>query len=136
MRELVADIRSYPDFIKWIRFLRVETESADGDVWTGRALAGVGFKGFSERFTTDVTVDKATNDIDVTLVRGPFRKLKNDWRFHPMAEGCRIEFDIDFEFSNFILNKLLEANFELAVKRLMTAFLDEANRRFAHDGFN
>ena len=130
MRILVADVRSYPAFIKWIQTLVVRSESSNETRWSGRAVATIGFKGLTESFTTDVVSDSETNVISVRLVRGPFKRLKNEWRFQEKRDGCDIKFHIDFEFSNIILRMLLKANFDRAVRVLMATFIEEAHRRY------
>ena len=70
----------------------------------------VGFRGFRETFITDVDARRSELAIDVSLVRGPFRKLSNAWRFQPIATGTRVDFSIAFEFRNFVLQALADAN--------------------------
>ncbi len=130
MLQLVSDIRSYPDFIPWIRSLRIEDERNESVNWQARATAAIGFKGFSERFTTDVVSRPEECSVNVDLVRGPFNYLTNSWNFKKHDEGCEIQFKINFEFSNFILHALMKANFDRAVNKLMDAFLKEAQRRY------
>lgn len=128
--ELVADVGRYPDFIRWIQSLRVIEESEASDTFTVRAEAVAGFLTFRERFTTDVTADKPSREINVSLVRGPFRRLRNRWGFEPTEDGTLINFEIDFQFRNFVLQSLAAANLEFAVGRIMDAFQDEAARRY------
>ena len=64
-----------------------------------------------------------SNQIDVSLLSGPFRKLENRWRFIDAGHGCtRIEFDIDFLFKSRLLETLLRANFGHAVDKLIGCF--------------
>jgi coenzyme Q-binding protein COQ10 len=128
--DLVADVRRYPEFVKWLHTLRVISETQTETTWTGRAEASVGFRGFSETFTTDVAANRDDLAIDVKLVRGPFRKLRNTWRFTPSPTGSRVDFTIDFEFSNFILQALADANRQFAINRIIDAFTAEAARRY------
>ena len=130
MQLLVGDIRSYPDFIPWIKSMRVTQESQSEEFWSGRAEAAIGFKGFSERFTTDVTSNQKSELVRVKLVKGPFRRLNNQWRFAENPEGCQIDFDIDFEFSNPVLHMLFKANHAAAVTAIMGAFVKEAHVRY------
>lgn len=130
MLELVADIKTYPDFIPWIRSLRVRDEEFLPHGWKGRATAAVGFKGFSESFTTDVTKNVSNKSVDVQLVKGPFNYLENTWNFTERSDGCEIDFKIRFEFSNFILHALMKANFDRAVSTLIKVFVDEAEKRY------
>ncbi len=129
--ELVSDVGRYPDFIKWIQSLRVIDETEEGAVFGVRAEAVVGFLTFTERFTTDVASDRATRTINVGLVRGPFRRLTNRWTFEESDDGTRIDFFIDFQFRNFVLQALAATNLEYAVSRIIDAFKDEAARRYS-----
>lgn len=132
--ELVSDVGRYPDFIKWIETLSVLDEREEGTAFVVRAEAVVGFLTFTERFTTDVAADREARRVDVSLVRGPFRKLKNRWGFEPVDGGTRIDFYIDFQFRNFVLQALAAGNMDFAVGRIMDAFKDEAGRRYARVG--
>jgi coenzyme Q-binding protein COQ10 len=129
--DLVSDVRRYPGFVRWIRALRVISETqADGGREL-RAEAEVGFAGFSERFTTDVAVRPAEGRVDVRLVRGPFRHLASQWVIVPCEGGSELSFSVRFEFRSFILQALAEANRDFAVARLTDCFVEEARRRYA-----
>jgi coenzyme Q-binding protein COQ10 len=128
--DLAADVGRYPEFITWIQALRVVSEEETPDREQCRAEVTVGFKGFRETFVTDVDARKKELAIDVSLVRGPFRKLSNTWRFRSGPRGARVEFAIVFEFRNFVLQALADANKAYAVKRVIDAFVAEASRRY------
>lgn len=131
MFELISDIRRYPEFIKWIRSMKVTDKQQDGRVRRYRGEADVGFKGFSEVFATDVRADAQDRKIEVELAHGPFKKLRNSWSLKPDTQGnTLIDFFIDYEFRNPVLALLARANTELAVNRIMKAFRDEADRRY------
>jgi coenzyme Q-binding protein COQ10 len=128
--DLVADVDRYPDFIQWIQSLAIHSEQEDEEGVRCRAEVIVGFKGFRETFITDVDARLADLAIDVSLVRGPFRKLSNTWRFIPISTGTRVDFSIAFEFRNFVLQTLADANKTYAVRRVIDAFVMEASRRY------
>ncbi|MEM7767447.1 MAG: type II toxin-antitoxin system RatA family toxin [Pseudomonadota bacterium] len=130
--ELVSDIGRYPEFIKWIQTMAVSGERTSPDgIRHAHGDARVGFRGFSERFATAVRADEAAGTVEASLVRGPFRKLANRWTFVPLESGAtRVDFEIDYAFSNPILAMLARANFGLAVNRIMAAFTEEAGRRY------
>jgi coenzyme Q-binding protein COQ10 len=90
------------------------------------AVAGVGFSFLRERFSTHVRRDAAARTIDVSLISGPFRRLQNRWRFLPHDQGCCVEFEIDFEFKVGFLDRLLNANFNHAVDKLIRCFDERA----------
>lgn len=129
--DLASDVTRYPEFIPWIKALKVSDRRQTDAGERCRAEATVGFKGFSETFVTEVDARRVGHAIDVTLVRGPFRKLRNTWRFAPSGDGARVEFSIEFEFRNFVLQALADANKAFAVRRVIDAFVKEAARRKA-----
>jgi coenzyme Q-binding protein COQ10 len=90
--------------------------------------AQVKFAIIRERFATHDTFDSQALVIDVTLISGPFRHLRNRWRFTPHPIGAELRFEIDFEFGSRLLHGLLSANFERAVAKLIGCF-----ERRAHD---
>lgn len=123
MFSLVGDVRAYPEFVPWISGMRVwnERETAPG-VTELDAEAQVGFAMIKERFATSVRRDAGSRVITVSLIRGPFRHLRNEWTFRPHASGTEIDFFIDFEFRSKLLDKLLQQHFDRAAFRLISCF--------------
>ena len=128
--ELVSGIETYPDFIKWILSMAVKPVNSSGTTMERIGTAQVGFRGFSETFATKVVSDAEARTVDVSLVRGPLKHLNNSWKFVPRGDATDVEFFVDFEFKNLILRALASANFELAMNRIMAAFVSEADRRY------
>jgi coenzyme Q-binding protein COQ10 len=127
----VADVKAYPDFVKWVTGMRTwnRREERPG-VHVEDAEASVGFSFLKERFSTWVRHDRNAPLVEVGLLRGPFRHLRNRWEFFPDPGGTRIEFMIDFAFRSPLLNGMLQANFDRAVSALMSSFEAEARRRY------
>ena len=131
LTRLVADVRTYPDFIPWVKSLTLKLEDADGEAWTGRAVALVGWKSFLERFETRVRSDPAQGLVDVSLISGPFRVLENKWRFQADGQGgALVRFWIKYQFKNPVLQAAATANRTLAANKIIAAFEQEAARRF------
>lgn len=128
--DLASDVARYPEFIPWIKTLKVSDRREGDGRMQCRAEASVGFKGFSETFVTDVDARREELAIDVSLVRGPFRKLRNTWRMTAQGDATRVDFAIEFEFRNFVLQTLADANKAYAVRRVIDAFVKEAGRRY------
>ncbi len=133
MFDLVADVERYPEFLPLCTGLRVLRRQEEGE--GGEALVAemsIGYKAISERFTTKVRVDRATLDIHVSYVDGPFRYLENRWEFRPDSarqdgEGCAVHFAIDYEFRSMALGLLMGAMFDRAFRRFTDAFEDRAD---------
>jgi len=121
--QLVGDVDRYPQFVPWVTRLRSWNRRSDEErVTLLDAEADVGFAIVRERFATRVRLDAPALTIDVDLISGPFRYLKNRWRFAPHPKGCELTFEIDFEFKSRLLQTLLAANFHYAVERLVGCF--------------
>lgn len=124
---LIGDVAKYPEFVPWITSMRTwNARELEPGVDQLDAEAGVGFSFLKERFATRVRRDAVNHQIDVALISGPFRVLRNRWRFVPEGDETRVEFDIDFQFKSRLLDGLLAANFNHAVDRLMACFEDRA----------
>ena len=124
---LVGDVERYPEFVPWITALRTWNKHDLGQGVTQLdAEAQVGFAVLKERFSTRVRRDAAARTISVDLISGPFRKLENRWRFVEHPAGCAIEFEIDFAFRIPLLGRVLDANFDRAVEKLISCFDERA----------
>ncbi|MEO1029229.1 MAG: SRPBCC family protein, partial [Pseudomonadota bacterium] len=102
----------------------------NGFVHTCIGEAVVGFKGFTERFATHVRSNRATTTVDVALARGPFRTLQNTWTLSPISSGSELHFYLDYDFSNPVLKALAASNSAIAIDKIMSAFLTEAEKRY------
>ena len=125
MFELVADVARYPEFLPWCVASRIR--SRDGDVFFADLV--IGFKMVRERFTSKVTLARPGR-IDVTYTEGPFKHLNNHWIFKPHAEGVEIDFYVDFEFKSKMLQTLIGALFNEAVKLMVGAFEKRARQLY------
>ena len=88
----------------------------------------VGYQMIRERFTTRVTLDPTTPEVLAEHLEGPFTHLTNRWRFHPIGQGCEVDFHIDYAFKNFMLQMLVGGMFEQAFRKFADAF-DSARAR-------
>lgn len=110
MYQLVNDVNAYPDFLPGCVGSRVLDASEEQMT----AAVDVAKAGISKTFTTRNTLTR-NQSILMNLVDGPFKNLMGIWRFTPLGEdACRIEFHLDFEFTN----KLIELAFGRIFKEL------------------
>ena len=121
--DLVADIEKYPEFLPWCIGARVRSRRETVVI----VDLIIGFKGIRESFTSRVTLDRPMMRIDVAYLDGPFKYLNNHWIFRPAGEGaCEIDFFVDFEFRSRLLQSIIGALFNEAVRRMVTAFESRA----------
>ena len=123
---LVADVERYPDFLPWCVASRIRRR--DGDVFFADLV--IGFKMVRERFTSKVTLSRPDR-VDVTYTEGPFHHLNNHWVFRPQPDGnTEIDFYVDFEFRSKLLQTLIGALFNEAVKMMVSAFEKRARQLY------
>lgn len=129
--DLIADVEAYPEFLPWVSSLRAWNRTGPQDgVSTVDAEASVGFAVVRETFATRVRMDERARTIEVGLLYGPFKRLRNSWRFFPDDKGTRVEFEIDFEFKSRLLDAILAANLRRAADRLIGCFEARAGRLY------
>ncbi|MBO6604233.1 MULTISPECIES: type II toxin-antitoxin system RatA family toxin [Paracoccaceae] len=128
MYALVADVERYPEFIPWTNAARIRSVSplTDGSGEVMLADLVVGFKMFRERFGSRVTLRPEIRRIDTEYIDGPFKHMISAWRFTPAEEGCKVSFEVDFEFKNRLLQGAAGMFFHEAMQRIVRAFESRA----------
>lgn len=127
MYDLVADVRLYPEFLPHCTAIRIVRST--GDTNAGELVSDmiVAYSAFRETFRTHVTLDRASHRIETKYMDGPFRHLYNLWLFRDLAEGgSEVDFTIDFEFRNILLQATAAAVFERAFVKMSEAFVERA----------
>ena len=127
---MVLDIEKYPEFVPWCIEGRIKdkNESADLIVFNGDLKVGKSF--LNETFSSHVSYYKQKDKIIVTNLEGPLKHLKNEWIFKEINNGTQLEFLIDFELKNPILNGIMKKSFELGLKKIAEAFEKRAIQLF------
>ncbi|QCR35246.1 type II toxin-antitoxin system RatA family toxin [Nissabacter sp. SGAir0207] len=121
MYQLVNDVNSYPEFLPGCTGSRVLTQGP-GEMM---AAVDVAKAGISKTFTTRNLLS-SNQSIKMHLVDGPFRKLMGGWHFTPLSpDACKIEFNLDFEFTN----KLIELAFGRIFKELASSMVQAFTQR-------
>lgn len=124
MYDLVADVGSYPQFLPWNSAARIRARrpiAGGGEVMEADLV--ISFKVFRERFGSRVTLWPAQRKIDTEYLDGPFRHMRSTWEFRDRPEGgCEVEFYVDFEFRNAILQGIIGVVFNEAMQRVVRAF--------------
>jgi coenzyme Q-binding protein COQ10 len=122
MYDLVADVGSYPKFLPWNSAARIRSRTPIDGGEVMEADLVISFKVFRERFGSRVTLWPGQKKIDTEYVEGPFRHMKSTWGFRDIEGGCEVEFFVDFEFRNAILQGIIGIVFNDAMQRVVRAF--------------
>src|SRR5581483_9624802 len=136
MFALVADTRSYPQFVPLCSALTVRQETPKGEgVTVVVAEMTVSYKLIRQTFTSRVTLDRPNLKISVEYLDGPFRHMQNRWTFRPLGEAAsEVEFFIDYEFKSRTLSMLMGAMFDTAFLRFSAAFEKRADQVYGRAG--
>ncbi len=126
MFDMVADVKSYADFLPWVAAVRVRSDSESLMI----ADLVVGFRSLKETFASRVVKHRPT-DIKVDYIEGPLKYLTNSWRFEPDDKGgTDIDFCVDFAFKNRIFEALAGQMFDRALRRMIGAFEERAHQLY------
>lgn len=127
MYQLVNDVKSYPDFLPGCTGSRV-LESGPTQM---TAAVDVSKAGISKTFTTRNTLT-SNQSILMHLVDGPFKKLMGGWKFTPLSnDACRIEFQLDFEFTNMLIELAFGRVFKELAANMVQAFTHRAKEVYS-----
>ncbi|SFP59971.1 type II toxin-antitoxin system RatA family toxin [Tranquillimonas alkanivorans] len=123
MYDLVADVEKYPEFLPWTAAARVRSVRPVDDHEVMEADLVISFKVFRERFGSRVTLWPEDMKIDTEYLEGPFHHMVSKWGFRDLPEGgCEVDFFVDFEFKNRILQGAAGMFFYDAMQRIVRAF--------------
>jgi ribosome-associated toxin RatA of RatAB toxin-antitoxin module len=131
--QLVVEVEQYPQFLPWCG--RAEVLARDDQGQTARLH--LAYAGIRQAFTTK-NVQVADASVHVGLVDGPFSLLDGLWRFVPLplpaskgsagGDGCKIEFELRYEFANAILETAISPVFDRIADTLVDSFVRRAEQ--------
>lgn len=90
-----------------------------------QATLVIGAAGMTKSFTTRNRL-QMNKMIEIRLVDGPFSHLEGFWRFDPVDEGCKVSFDLEFEFASRMVSMFLGPMFEQITDKMVDSFCDRA----------
>ena len=124
--EMVLDIGKYPEFVPWCIEGKIEDKNESTDLITFKGDLKVGKSLLNETFSSHVSYYKEKDKIIVTNLDGPLKHLKNEWVFKEVNDATQLEFFIDFELKNPILNSIMKKSFELGLNKIAKSFEERA----------
>ena len=124
--DLVLDIEKYPEFVPWCIEGKIYERNESADLITFNGDLKVGKSILNETFSSHVSYYKEKDTIIVTNLDGPLKHLKNEWKFKEVNNSTQLEFFIDFELKNPILNGIMKKSFELGLNKIAKAFEERA----------
>jgi ribosome-associated toxin RatA of RatAB toxin-antitoxin module len=121
MFALVDRVEDYPLFLPWCGGVDVKEREE------GRLVATlkINYHGVRQSFTTENT-NVRPSSMTMRLLEGPFKHLHGTWQFKPLREdACKIEFDLQYEFSNKLIEQIIGPVFNM----IANSFIDSFSKR-------
>jgi len=128
--EMVLDIEKYPEFVPWCLDSKIHDKTDKGDTIEIKADLTIGKSFFRDTYKSFVIYNKSEDSIHVTNIDGPLKHLENEWFFRQEGDSSEVEFNVDFELKNKILNVLMIKSFDLGLKKIADAFEKRAIQLF------
>lgn len=128
MFALVNEVERYAEFLPYCSESLVHHRDAD----EVQATLVIGAAGMSKSFTTRNRL-QINKMIEIRLVDGPFSHLEGFWRFDEVEEGCKVSFDLEFEFAGRMFSMLLGPVFEQVTDKMVDSFCDRAKTIYDND---
>ncbi|MCC7327679.1 MAG: type II toxin-antitoxin system RatA family toxin [Burkholderiales bacterium] len=130
MFDLIEAAEDYPHFLPWCAGATI-LERSD-EVVVARII--VNYLGVRLDFTTR-NPKRRPEWMAIDLEQGPFRRFAGDWHLKPLgAAGCRVEFNLRYDFASPVLARMAGPVFGRIANALVDAFVaraDEMRRRAA-----
>tara|TARA_B100001250_G_C19602000_1_gene701045 strand:+ start:270 stop:707 length:438 start_codon:yes stop_codon:yes gene_type:complete len=122
---IVLDIESYPEYIPWCTKM-VVNEKKNNEIY---ADMFVKYKFIlKQKFGSHVKFNENQLTIQTTYIEGPLKDLKTNWRFEEINKNSsKIIFEVNFEFKNYIHQKLAETFYPLIENKMIDSFKKRAN---------
>ena len=77
-----------------------------------------------------VLYSKPKDLISVTNIDGPLKYLKNEWKFKEVNNKTMLDFSIEFELKNSLLNLIMKRSFNIGLNKIAEAFEQRALHLF------
>jgi coenzyme Q-binding protein COQ10 len=128
--KIVLDIEKYPEFVPWCLNGIIHSKNDKGDKIEITADLTIGKSFFNQTYKSFVIYNKSLDSIYVTNMEGPLKHLENKWFFRRKGNNSEVDFNVDFELKNKILNTLMVKFFDVGLKKIADAFEKRAIELF------
>ena len=128
--KMILDIEQYPEFEPWCIDSKVHTNNDKGKIVEITADLTIGKSFFNETYKSYVVYEKSSDSIHVTNMDGPLKHLENKWFFKQEGKNSVIDFHVDFELKNKVLNMIMIKSFDIGLKKIADAFEQRAIELF------
>ncbi len=129
---LVDDVLKYPEFLPWCGGVDLHEQNESKTV----ATLHIDYHGLKQQFTTE-NVKVFPNHMNIQLKDGPFKHMDGLWEFTALnEEACKIEFALNYEFSNAFFEKIIAPVFNHIANTFVDGFVVRADQIYQNQHIN
>jgi coenzyme Q-binding protein COQ10 len=122
---IVLDIESYPEYIPWCTKIVINQRKKNeiyADMYVKYKFILV------QKFGSHVKFDKNNFTIETSYIEGPLKDLTTKWKFKEIdKKNSKIFFDVNFEFKNYLHQKVAETFYPLIENKMINSFKKRAD---------
>ena len=123
IESLILDIDNYKEFLPWCTNSKIISKKRNKNSIEIIADLEIGYSFAKDVYTSHVKYDIRKKKIIVKAIDGPLKILENIWVLNEINENeCEVEFFINLELKNIILNKMLNKMFDIGFKKILNSF--------------
>ncbi len=123
--DIVIDIESYPQYIPWCTRMVINKRKNNeiyADMYVQYKLI------LAQKFGSHVIFNRNKLTIETNYIEGPLKDLTTNWKFESIDnEKSKIIFDVNFEFKNFVHQKVAETFYPLIENKMIKSFKERAD---------
>lgn len=127
---IARDVARYKEFLPLVKrsLVRNARTEADGrETFEGELTVAYQKLGIEEVMVSRVAVDPAAMTVTARSDQGPVKHLVSEWKIVPTGDNrCDINFSVDYQLKSRMLQMVFSGVFDMAVRKVMTAFEDRA----------
>ena len=123
IENLLLDIDNYKKFLPWCTNSKIISKKKNKDSIEIIADLEIGYSFAKDVYTSHVKYDIIKKKITVDAIDGPLKNLENIWILKQINKNeCEVEFYINLELKNIILNKMLDKMFDIGFEKILNSF--------------
>ena len=123
IENLILDIDNYKKFLPWCTNSKIISKKKNKDSIEIIADLEIGYSFAKDVYTSHVKYDIMKKKITVDAIDGPLKNLENIWTLNQINKNeCEVEFYINLELKNIILNKMLDKMFDIGFEKILNSF--------------
>ena len=127
---IARDVARYKEFLPLVKrsIVRNVAKQEDGrEIFEGELTVSHDKLRIEEVMVSRVTVDPQALTVTARSNQGPVKRLVSEWKIVPTGDNrCDINFTVDYELKSRTLQFLFSGMFDMAVRRVMSAFEERA----------